>query len=157
MKDPEKSSSVFRAKPGIGDQTRRETTSVPVPQEGSVAFLVTDPAGYSRRAEDYRGYILLMGVWSADRPETIANIERLYRTFGSNARMRVLGVSHERQTKPPGTTFPLAFNQGSTLFGTSPGDFVLLDEAGVLRLRGSLLTDSASITNAINTALKDLQ
>jgi hypothetical protein len=113
-----------------------------------------DPAGYSRTVEDYRGYVLLMGVWNLDQPLAAANLEQLYRTFGPDARVRILGVSNQRLTKPSGTTFPVAYNQGSRLFGAASGDFVVLDQTGVVKIRGSLLSDSANIANAVRTALR---
>jgi hypothetical protein len=111
------------------------------PDANAPDFLVTDPAGYSRTLEDYRGRTLLIGVWSKDQPQSVASLERLYRTFGSDTNLRLIGVSNERVSKPVNTSFPVLYNQGSRLLGAKPGEFVLLDEAGSVKLRGSLVKD----------------
>jgi hypothetical protein len=113
------------------------------------AFLITDLAGYSRSLEDYRGFTLLLGVWSLDLPESVANLERLYKTFGSNPKVRVIGVSDQRASKPPNTTFPIFYNQGSRLLDAKPGDFVLLNGTGTVRLRGSITGDFESLSKTL--------
>jgi hypothetical protein len=112
-----------------------------VPDANAPEFLVTDPAGYSRTLEDYRGHVALIGVWSKDQPQSVASLERLYKTFGSDTRLRWVGVSNERVPKPANTSFPVLYNQGSRVLGLKPGEFVLLDEAGGVKLRGSLVKD----------------
>jgi len=112
-------------------------------------FLVTDPAGYSRTLEDYRGRVALIGVWSKDQPQSVASLERLYETFGSDTRLRLVGVSNERVQKPANTSFPILYNQGSRLLGLKPGEFVLLDEAGSVKLRGSLVKDFESLSKLL--------
>ncbi len=137
---PESTGGSLNRHPG---EDRPATTSVP---GGDAAdFLVTDLAGYSWSLDDYRGHILLIGVWSSDQRASIANLERLYKSFGSNSKLRIVGVSNARQTKPTNTTFPVAYNQGSKLFGAGSGEFVLLDESGAVRLRGSLVKDFDSL------------
>ena len=113
-------------------------------------FLVTDAAGYTRSLNDFRGYVALIGIWSSGHPEALANLESLYKNFSSNTRLRFVGVTSESGAKAANTTFPVFYNQGSKLFGARPGDFVLLDETGSVRLRGSLTTD-------FDTLLKSLQ
>ena len=106
------------------------------PAPDAPAFLVMDPAGYSRTLDDFRGFTTLIGFWSADQPEAIANLERLYKTFGRNAKFRLVGVSSQRGVqKPANTTFPLFHNQGSRALA-GPGEFVLLSETGEVRMRG---------------------
>jgi hypothetical protein len=144
-----------RAKPSSestgGSLNRRPGEDGPATTPGSVPggdapdFLVTDAAGYSRSLDDYRDHILLIGVWSSDERASTANLERLYKSFGSNSKLRIVGVSNARQTKPANTTFPVAYNQGSKLFGAASGEFVLLDETGAVRLRGSLVKDFDSL------------
>ena len=137
-----------RAKPSVSSaesQPARPDAQATLRAAGSSGntpeFLVIDPAGYSRTLEDYRGLVLLIGVWNSGQPEATANLEQLYKGFGSNKNLRFLGVSNERQSKPANTTFPVVYNQGSRLLGAAPGEFVLLDEAGSVRLRGSLVND----------------
>jgi hypothetical protein len=139
-----------RAKPSPGGE-RREATPERAPRGGPAPvsglgpdapdFLVTDPAGHSRTLDDYRGYSLLVGVWSGNQPRAAASLERLYKTFGSNTKLRLIGVSNQRDAKPANTTFPIVYNQGSRLLDAKPGEYVLLDESGIVRLRGSLTGD----------------
>ena len=130
--------SSAEAKPAGADaQTAREFGKAPDAPE----FLVIDPAGYSRTLQDYRGHVLLIGVWSSGQVETVANLERLYKTFGTNANLRFIGVASDHQPKPANTTFPIVYNQGSRLLGAVPGQFIVLDESGSVRLRGSLVKD----------------
>jgi hypothetical protein len=104
-------------------------------------FLVSDPAGYSRTLDDYRGHVFVFGVLNAREADAASNLERLYKTFGTNTKFRFLAVSTDRPFKRTNTTFPIAYNRGSKLLGAVPGDFVLLDEAGTVQLRGSLVKD----------------
>jgi hypothetical protein len=114
-------------------------------------FLVTDPAGYSHRLEEYRGHLVLLAVWSSDQSDSISAIEKLYKTHAANSKLRFLGVSNQPQVKPPNTTFPVLYNQGSKLLGAQPGEFVLLDENGAVELRGSLVRDFDAITKALRS------
>ncbi|PYS50942.1 MAG: hypothetical protein DMG13_19780 [Acidobacteria bacterium] len=144
-----------RAKPSPGGEKQAlepspvQGSGTPIPGSGpdgtAPDFLVTDPAGYSRTLEDYRGHVLLIGVWSGDQPKAAASLERLYKTFGSNTNLRLIGVSYERQAKPTNTTFPVVYNQGSRLLDAKPGEFVLLDKSGSVRLRGSLIGDLGNL------------
>lgn len=117
------------------------TTPMTVPDKSAPDFVVIDPAGYSSTLEDLRGYTVVIGVWTTNQPESAANLERLYKTFAANTKLRFLGVSYERQPRAANTTFPLFYNQGSKLLGVQPGDFVLVDERGSIELRGSLVAD----------------
>ena len=112
-------------------------------------FLVSDPAGYSRTLNDFRGHILLIGVLKPGQSDSMSNLEKLYKAAGSNPKYRFLGVFNERQARAPNTTFPLAYNKGSRLFGAGPGDFVLLDENGKILQRGSLVKDFNSLRKTL--------
>lgn len=114
-------------------------------------FLVIDPAGYSHTVDEYRGHIVVIGVWSNDQPQPTSNLERLYKSHASNTRIRFLGVSNDSQRRPANTTFPVAYNQGSKIFGARVGEFVLLNEGGGVQLRGSLTTDFEKLRNALQT------
>jgi hypothetical protein len=134
---------VERAKPA-GDRTKpadRLPAAKAAVSRNAPEFLVNDPAGYSRNLEDFRGHIVVMGLWSGAPAEAIANLERLYKTYGSNARFRFVGVSNQSLAKPANATFPVFYNQGSRVLGAQPGEFVLLDENGGVALRGSLVKD----------------
>lgn len=139
-----------RTKPQPGTAPA-DTTSKGVSPVGadSPDFLVIDPAGYSRNLDYYRGHVLLIGVWSTDQPASSAALQRLYKTFGANTKLRLIGVTNERQAKAPKTTFPVVYNQGSKLFGAQPGEFVLIDEGGNLKLRGSLVSDFDALVKAL--------
>ena len=128
----------------------------PAITDNSPAFLVTDPAGYSRSLEDYRGRVLLIGVWSADQPEAAQNIQRLYETFGSRKEVRILGVTRRNQERPAGMTFPMVFNNGSRLLETRSADFVVVDKEGNIQMRGSLAGDSTALTTKVRAKLDEL-
>ncbi|PYS01269.1 MAG: hypothetical protein DMG16_13525 [Acidobacteria bacterium] len=139
--------NVERAKPDASasvepPQTARAAAAT---NENAPQFLVTDPAGYSRTLSDYRGYVLVIGVLNVRQADSASNLERLYKAFGSNPKFRFVAVSLDRQPRPAETTFPVTYNEGSTLFGAKPGDFVLLDQTGSIQLRGSLVKDYDSL------------
>jgi len=142
---------VARAKPSNEPDTTpdRKPQAPPAVSEIGPDFLVTDPAGYSHTLNDYRGHVVVIGMWGGNQPEPTANLERLYKTFGANPKFRFLGVANERLTKPSNTTFPVVYNQGSKVFGIQPGQFVLLDETGLIERRGSLLKDFESLRKAL--------
>jgi hypothetical protein len=119
-------------------------------------FLITDPAGYSRTLQDYRGFVLFFGVWEPGLPEAAANIERVYRSFGSNTKLRIIGISAPDLDRAPNTTFPHFYNQNSRLMNTAPGQFTLLDQTGTIRLRGSLLDPSDDLIKVLAEALQPL-
>jgi hypothetical protein len=137
------SPQVERAKPAESapSDTVQTPRVLPTPGSNAPEFLVSDPAGYSRTLDDYRGHVLVIGVVRAGETDATSNLERLYKAFGTNEKIRFLAVSIDRQPKPVNTTFPIAYNRGSKLFGASPGDFLLLNEAGSIQLRGSLIKD----------------
>jgi hypothetical protein len=145
------SPQVERAKPAEstpGD-TAQTPRVLPTPGSNTPEFLVSDPAGYSRTLDDYRGHVFVIGVLKAGETDAISNLERLYKTFGTNAKIRFLAVSIDRQRKPVNTTFPIAYNRGSKLFGALPGDFVLLNETGSIQLRGSLVNNFDRLQKAL--------
>jgi hypothetical protein len=126
------------------DQNRRPQAPPPVTAT-SPEFFVTDPAGYSHTLDEYRGRVVVLGVWSQGQTESIASMERLYQANATNPKIRFLGISNERLQRPPNTTFPIMYNQGSKLFGATAGEFVLLDENGAVELRGSLTKDAEAL------------
>jgi hypothetical protein len=148
----------LRAKPDAPDPKSPgiKPTLEPDITDNSPAFLVTDPSGYSRTLEDYRGRILLIGVWSADQPEAAQNIQRLYEAFGSRKDLRILGVTSHTQERPAGMTFPMAFNNGSRLLETRSLGFVVVDKEGNVQMRGSLVSDSTTLTTKIRAKLDEL-
>jgi hypothetical protein len=117
--------------------------------ENGPDFLVIDPAGYSHTVDEYRGHIVVIGVWSNDQPQPTSNLERLYKSHASNTKIRFIGVSNGSQRRPANTTFPIAYNQGSKIFGARVGEFVLLNETGTIQLRGSLTTDFDRLRRAL--------
>jgi hypothetical protein len=142
---------ITRAKPSpeVSAMPDRRTETPVAVLSNAPDFLVTDPAGYTHTLDEYHGRLVVMGVWSPDDGESIAAIERLYKTYGTNPRLRFIGVSDRRQAKPADTTFPLAHNQGSKLFGAKSGEFVLVDENGNVELRGSLDRDMESLRRVL--------
>ena len=142
---------VERAKPSEGSAGDTAQSPGVIPTAGSNApeFLVTDPAGYSRTLDDYRGHIFVIGILKSGETDAASNLERLYRIFETNPKFRFLAVSNDRALKLANATFPLAYNQGSKLFGASAGDFVVLNEAGLVQLRGSLVRDFDALERAL--------
>jgi hypothetical protein len=128
----------------------------PAITDASPAFQVTDPSGYSRNLDDYRGRALLIGVWSADRPEAAQNIQRLYEAFGSRKDVRILCVTSRDQERPAGMTCPMVFNNGSRLLETKNSEFVVVDKEGSVQLRGSLAGDTNALTAKIRVKLDEL-
>jgi hypothetical protein len=104
-------------------------------------FLVIDAAGYSHTLDDYRGHVVVIGVWNADQTKASANLDRLYKTYGANPKFRFLGVADNHTAKPVNTTFPVVYNQGSKMFSAHAGEFVVVDKGGSIVLRGSLVKD----------------
>jgi hypothetical protein len=137
----------------VRNSSRDSASRVPV-AENAPAFLVTDAAGYSRTLEDYRGYVLLFGVWSPDQVQTIANLDRVYRAFSTNSHVRILGIASKRAARPNGTTFPVVYNDGSRLLGATPGELMLVDASGTIRFRASLSTDPSALLKDVRTALE---
>jgi hypothetical protein len=141
----------IRAKPSAAPAAspdRQAPTPPPVTSDAT-DFLVTDPAGYSHSIGDYRGHMVVIGVWKSDQTETVSNLERLYKANAANTNLRLLAVSTDRSPKPANTTFPIVYNQGSKLFGAQPGEFVVLDENGVIELRGSLVKNFDTLTKVL--------
>src|SRR5215475_6541204 len=127
------------------------TAARPAPSDSADVpdLLVTDPAGYSHRLEDFRGHVTVVAVWSKASPEAIANFERLYKAHGADPRFRFLGVSNERLAKPANVTFPIFYNKGSKVLGVRSGEFALVDEKGEITLRGSLVKDFDNLRKAL--------
>jgi len=130
--------------------------SDPAITDNAPGFLVTDPSGYSTSLEDYRGRVLLIGVWSADQPEAAQSIQRLYQTFGSRKEVRILGVTSRSGERPAGMTFPMVFNNGSRLLETSSSNYVVVDKEGNVQMRGSLVADASALTTKIRAKLDEL-
>jgi Putative zinc-finger len=131
------------------ETNRRSVVSPVIPGTNAPAFLVSDPAGYAHSIQDYRGFKTLIGVWSPEMPDSIAALERLYKTFGSDPTIRFVGVSPQRAKKPAKTTFPIFSNQGSRLMGAKLGEFVLLDESGTVTLHGLLNEDFETLSKTL--------
>jgi peroxiredoxin len=127
----------------------RQPRGTPTIGANAPEFLVADPAGYSHTLDEFRGHVVVIAVWSSNQAESITNTERLYKAFADNPKLRFLGVSSDRQSKPDRTTFPVLYNQGSKLFGAKPGEFVVLDENGTVEGRGSLVRDIDALTRTL--------
>jgi hypothetical protein len=139
-----------RAKPSPDPAPAPDRRSVPVSiPTNAPDFLVADPGGYAHQLAEFRGKTVLIAVWNPDEAESIAAIERLYKTHSANPKFRLLGVSSDQRTRPVNATFPVFYNQGSRLLGLQPGDFLLLDENGSVQLRGSLLKDVEGLSKLL--------
>ena len=147
-----------KPQPGASDRPAISPPAAipPVPAQDAPAFVVADSAGYSRNLTDFRGYVLIFGVWSSNQPQTIANLQHIYDAFGKNTKVRILGVTNETGQKPSKGTFPVAYNQGSRLLGATLSEFLVVDGAGNIRHRGSLLDSQANLLTTIRTSLDKL-
>ncbi len=159
-KVPEETAAIERAKPD--SPVDRPSPVSPAASalgttEQAPEFLVSDPGGYSRSLSDFRNYILIFGTWTANQPQTAANLEKVYQTFGSNTRIRILGISRNMEPKPAHLTFPAAFNQGSRLLGAADSELFVLDGNGTVQMRTSLLQDSDQLLNALRSKLNELK
>jgi hypothetical protein len=151
IKNSEQGPEVGRAKPTVNESApvdRKVETPSNV-ASNSPDFLITDPAGYMHRLDEYRGHIVVIGVWSPEQRAAIANLERIYKANAANPKIRLLGVSTKGARRPANTTFPMFHNEGSKLFGAQSGEYVLLDESGTIVLRGSLVKDSEALTRKL--------
>jgi hypothetical protein len=150
--EPEQGTEVGRAKPTANESAPvdRRLEVAPKVTSNSPDFLITDPAGYMHRLDEYRGHVVVIGVWSPEQRAAILNLERVYKASSTNPKIRVLGVSIKSERKPTNTTFPMFHNEGSKLLGAQSGEYVMLDESGAIVLRGSLVKDS-------ETLIKNLQ
>jgi hypothetical protein len=135
-------------KPGDG------TTAPPAPQPqldnrpaDGPEFAVIDANGQSNTLDAYRGHVLLFGVVSSDQKEATTNLQELYQAFGSNPKVRIIGVPNHRDDKIEGATFPIWFNHGSKLMGVQNGQFLLLDASGASKVKGSL-ANATDVTRA---------
>jgi hypothetical protein len=150
--------STERMKPDAAAIDQRGQVPVrPIPVgENAPDFLVTDTAGYSRNLNDFRNHVLIFGVWTSQRPQTVSSLQRVYQAFSPNTKLRVLGVATQREAKPVTATFPITYNQGSKLFGAKTGELLIVDSSGVVRMRGTLEQDQTALVNSIKTKLTEL-
>lgn len=153
-----------RAKPQPASPDDGVNSAVPAASDSKASdknlpvqeFVVTDPAGYSRTLRDYRGHILIFGIWNGKQPQTVATMEKIYEVFSPNTKLRILGVAKQRQKKPASATFPIAYNQGSALLGAKDAEFLVLDGEGNVRDRGSLLQDPSAAVERIRLILSKI-
>jgi hypothetical protein len=128
----------------------------PVIPDNAPEFLVINPEGYSTNLQDYKGRVLLVGVWSSDQPETVQNLQKLYQAFGTRREVRILGASTRSLDRPAGTTFPMVFNNGSRLLGTRTSSFVVVDKESKVQMRDSLAGDSNALIAKVRAKLDEL-
>lgn len=128
--------------PQLG-KTEEGTSVPPAPQPGldnrdaGPDFVIVDLSGQAWNLNDFRGRVLVFGIVSSDQKEAVANLKGLYKDFGSNPNIRILGVANHRDDKID-AGFPLWFNHASRLLGLENGQFMLIDSAGKSKLRGTL-------------------
>ena len=147
-----------RLKPDAPDQPTsvKPTAPEPIIPEGAPEFAVIDPYGYGTSLADYRGRVLLFGIWSADHREATQNLQRVYQAFGSRRGLSVLGVARRKQDQLPGITFPMVFNDGSRLLEAHESDYVVIDKEGRVQMRGSLAEDANVLIPKIRAKLDQL-
>ena len=155
---PQSGAATERAKPALDTPVSTDKINpAPLPVDAaSPDFLITDPAGYSRSLADFKGRILVVGIWSPENARGIATLENVYQALSVDTNLRIVGVSMARQAKPAGTTFPLAYNQGSKLLGLKPEQFAVVDGNGGIRLKGSLNDETGKVLDSIRSAVEKL-
>ena len=131
-------------------------SSEPAIPDNAPEFLVNTPEGYSTTLQDYKGRVLVMGVWSSDQTEAVQNLQKLYQAFGTRRDVRILGASTRNQDRPAGTTFPIVFNNGSRLLETRTSNFVIVDKEGNVQMRDSLVGDSNVLVTKVRARLDEL-
>jgi len=132
------------------------TASEPAIPDNAPEFLVITPEGYSKSLQDYKGRVLVLGVWSGDQAEAVQNLQKLYQAFGTRRDVRILGASALNQARPAGTTFPIVFNNGSRLLETRTSNFVVVDKEGNVQMRDSLAGDSNALVTKVRARLDEL-
>lgn len=147
--------SVERVKPQPATSGQPSSPATPrtLPPKANGEFQVIDIAGYSRTLADYQGHMLIVGVLSEASPQSISSFQRVYESLGRDTELRIIGVMQERDKKPASSTFPVLYNQGSSLFGANIGDYVIVDAAGNVKSSGSLLQNPTKVIAAIRSAL----
>jgi hypothetical protein len=151
--NPDKSTGVLKPEEGRTPPPAPQPELDMRPPEGP-DFAIIDASGEAFTLEDYKGRVLLFGVVSSDQQEATSNLQELYVAFGSNPKVRVLGVANRRDDKFEGATFPLRFNHASRLMGIQRGQFAIVDAAGSLKVKGSL-ANAADVARA-GTQLEQL-
>lgn len=152
------STQTVRSKLDAPDQPFSVQPIAPEPTipDGAPEFAVIDPSGYAKSLSDYRGRVLIFGVWSADHHDAAEVLQRVYEAFGSRRGLNVLGITRRKQERLPGITFPMVFNDGSRLLEARDSDYVVIDKEGRVQLRGSLSEDASVLIPRIRTKLDQL-
>jgi len=142
------SAPIFQTKPEEG------TSTPPAPQPeldqrplDGPDFEISDDSGGVFSLDNYKGSVLLFGVVSSAQNEATSNLQELYVAFGSNPKVRILGVPNHREDKFEGATFPRRFNNASKLLGVQNGQFAIVDSTGSVKMKGSL-ANAADVARA---------
>ncbi len=148
-----------RAKPGVDAAPAQDAQTAPasttdIPESADPRFYVTDAAGYSYSLDDFAGSVLLFAVFGESYAEA-ARFQEVYDSYGLTSNLRILGVSMVTTgARPPGITFPLMINRGSSLLDTPAGEFVVVGADGTPHRRGSLNDDG--LLETLSSALREL-
>ena len=145
-----------RAKPGVDTAPAQAQTApaTDIPESADPRFYVTDTAGYSYSLNDFAGSVLLFAVFGESYAEA-ARFQEVYDSHGLKSNLRILGVSTvTTAARPPGITFPLMTNRGSSLLDTPAGEFVVVGADGTPHRRGLLRDDG--LLETLSSALREL-
>lgn len=129
----------FDAAPTIGGP------AVPVTR-----FHVQDAAGYFHTLEDFSGSVLVLGVVDRD-PAGSAAFEQAYERYGSDAKIRFLGVPADG-IEPGPVRFPTMVNRESSLLETRTGEFAIVAPDGTVHARG--LLEEETLRSTIDASLQ---
>lgn len=141
-----------------------EESAVPTPDLGPAeavtasddSFSVIDAAGYARTLADFRGAVLVLGVFDAAGTGG-RTFRDLYETVPAQPGLTFLAVRvGDTPDLPRGDLegIPIMANRGSRLLGIGSGEFAVLDPEGRIHSRG-FLTDSGA-RSAIQSGLAEL-
>ena len=113
-------------------------------------FHVQDAAGYFHTLEDFSGSVLVLGVVDRD-PAGSAAFEQAYERYGSDAKVRFLGVPADG-IEPGPVRFPTMVNRESSLLETRTGEFAIVAPDGTVHARG--LLDEETLRSTIDASLQ---
>lgn len=141
-----------------------EESAVPTPDLGPAetvaasddSFSVIDAAGYAHTLADYRGAIVVLGVFDATGTGG-RTFRDIYETVPAQSGLQFLAVRVEATPDLPRGDLegiPIMANRGSRLLGMSSGEFAVLDREGRIHSRGSLANSDAR--SAVQSGLREL-
>jgi hypothetical protein len=122
------------------------------------AFSVIDAAGYAHKLTDFRGSVVVLGVFDATGTGG-RTFREVYETVPAQSGLSFLAVrvaSASELLRSDLEGIPTMANQGSRLLGIGPGEFAVLDREGRIHTRGSLAAASPDVRSTVQSGLTEL-